>query len=487
LGRVRRKVLHLCLLLVGFALLLAEHARAAERLMLVLDGSGSMWGEVGGEAKIVTVRRVIGEMIDQLQPEQQVGLIVYGHNEKGNCGDIETVVPVGPLNKTQLKMAINNISPKGMTPIADAVTLAAEALRYTEEKATVVVISDGRESCGKDVCATAERLESTGVEFTAHTISLDIGDEEGQKQLRCLAQYTGGKFLVVQNPPAELAQALQEIRKEVAPEPAPRTTRLIARIGSGDVANGPVDWTIINQTTENVIRTESKSGILEHPLDNGRYEIYVRAGPLVGETIAEVKGGAADEITVSLAPRETGTALSAPASVAAGKPMEFSWRGPKASGDLIFIVPGATADNRYPLDDNNRHKAADGSPARLVAPAQPGTYEVRYFSFDNGKVLARSPLEVTKPEVTLEAPRVVPPGTEFEVVVRGPNAPGDIVFIAPPDSEDNRYPISGTRKHKVADGERARLMSPAEAGTYELRYYSWPNGRKLASRALVVR
>lgn len=471
----------------GFALLLAEHATAADRLMLVLDGSGSMWGEVSGEAKIVTVRRVIGDMIDQLRPEQQVGLIVYGHNEKGNCGDIETVVPVSPLNRTQLKMAINNISPKGMTPIAGAVTLAAESLRYTEEKATVVVISDGKENCGKDVCATAERLESTGIEFTAHTISLDIGDEEGQAQLRCLAHYTGGKFMVVQNPPAELAEAVQEIRKTVAPEPAPRITRLIARVGSRDVVDGPVEWTIINQDTEDVIRTESKSGILEQSLDDGRYEIYVRAGPLVGETIAEVKGGAADGIIVSLAPSETGTDFAAPGSTAAGKPMEFTWRGPSASGDLIFIMPAGTQDNRYPLDDSVRHKAADGSPARLVAPAQPGTYEVRYFSFANGKVLARSPLEVTKPEVTFEAPRVVPPGTEFEVVVRGPNAPGDIVFIAPHNWEDSKYPISGTRTHATAGGERARFMAPTEAGTYELRYFSWPNGRKLASRALVVR
>ena len=46
-----------------------------------------MWGQIRGEAKIVTTRSVI----DGLPAEQAVGLLAYGHRRDGDCQDIEHV------------------------------------------------------------------------------------------------------------------------------------------------------------------------------------------------------------------------------------------------------------------------------------------------------------------------------------------------------------------------------------------------------------
>ena len=66
------------------------------RTVLVLDASGSMWGQIDGENKIVIARRPMGELLDTLPEDQQLGLVAYGHRRKGDCGDIESLVAPAP-------------------------------------------------------------------------------------------------------------------------------------------------------------------------------------------------------------------------------------------------------------------------------------------------------------------------------------------------------------------------------------------------------
>ena len=100
-----------------------------EDLVLILDGSGSMWRELNSEHMIVSARKVLGTLVDGLPSDQQVGLIAYGHNREGDCSDIETLAPIGPLDPTSLKSSIEAINPKGKTPITDSVNRAFDLLR----------------------------------------------------------------------------------------------------------------------------------------------------------------------------------------------------------------------------------------------------------------------------------------------------------------------------------------------------------------------
>ena len=58
--------------------------------------------------------------------------------------------------------------------MTDAVVAAADSLRYTENAATVILVSDGIETCNPDPCAAAQILAETGVDFTAHVIGFDV-------------------------------------------------------------------------------------------------------------------------------------------------------------------------------------------------------------------------------------------------------------------------------------------------------------------------
>ena len=188
--------------------------------MLVLDASGSMWGQIGGKAKMDIARDAVANMLGSWPASQQLGLMAYGHRSKGNCADIEMLKAPAVLDKAGFQRAVNALQPKGMTPISASVRMAAEQLKFSERKATVILVSDGEETCHADPCVLGQELEKLGVDFTAHVIGFDI--EKGSKahaQLQCLATSTGGKYLDARNA-EDLNKAMGDVARTV-PAPAP--------------------------------------------------------------------------------------------------------------------------------------------------------------------------------------------------------------------------------------------------------------------------
>ena len=165
----------------------------SQRTIIVMDGSGSMWGQIEGRAKLEIARETVGAVLAQIPAEQEIGLIAYGHREKGNCGDIELMVPPAAGTGAAISQAVNDMRFLGKTPLSDAVRQAAEALHYTEDAATVVLVTDGLETCNADPCALANELEQAGLNFTAHVIGLGLSQTESA-QVSCLASGTGGRY-----------------------------------------------------------------------------------------------------------------------------------------------------------------------------------------------------------------------------------------------------------------------------------------------------
>ncbi len=206
--------LALSLVLSIFALS-PSHAEEGARVILVLDASGSMRAKIDGKSKMDIAKQVVGNLVKTWKPEDELGLIVYGHREKGNCKDIEVLREPGTLNVAEFMSAVNSLNPKGQTPMTDAVRMAAESLQFTEKKATVILVSDGIENCNADPCAVAEELKKLGVGLTVHTVGFGLDNQGAVAQLKCLAEKTGGTFTVANNA-SELQKAL---KKTVAAKP----------------------------------------------------------------------------------------------------------------------------------------------------------------------------------------------------------------------------------------------------------------------------
>lgn len=461
---------------------------------MLIDGSGSMWGEVDGDHKIVILRRNLSELVGHLQTDSEVGLFAFGHREKGNCGDIEEIIPPGPFDAQALTAAIESIQPKGKTPLSAAVRQAAESLRYTEEKATVVILGDGRESCGMDPCATAEELERTGVDLTVHSIAFDLADEVGTQQLQCFAQKTGGLFIQAADS-VELVAALEEVQQEVAPAaapepapaPTPRTVVLIAQdAASGTTIPGALTWTFINAETEEITVLDGPSGTAADELAPGTYDVIVESEQGFGEGRFSIDGSGETQVVVDLLASAPAGLVLARESLPAGEVLNVEWTFQGQPDDLLFITATDASENRYPLDDHRRHVVGSGSLASLVAPLEPGAYEVRYFSLAAGGVLHRAAVEVEPAQVELRGPAEADTGTSVEVHWSGPAAPGDIIFLAPVDWGPQSYPSRAGDRVPASTANPVQVPVPDRAGPHEYRYYSWANGKALAAVPIEV-
>jgi Ca-activated chloride channel family protein len=227
----------------GFAIPAAAQTGDA---ILILDASGSMWGQVDGQTKISAARKAVDSILSKWKTTDRLGLIAYGHRTKGDCRDIELVVPVGTFDPDKIRSAVRGLNPKGKTPMADSLRAAAQALRSTENKATVILVSDGIETCSPEPCAVAAELKKAGVNFTAHVIGFDVTDPAAKSQLQCIARATGGVYLDAQNASGlenALGRAVEatqgsKVQSEAPakPEPDPLTDknfRGIARLVAG--------------------------------------------------------------------------------------------------------------------------------------------------------------------------------------------------------------------------------------------------------------
>lgn len=188
---------------------------AADRVIVILDASGSMWGQVDGKPKQEIARESLRTALQSVPADEEIGFMAYGHRQKGSCDDIELIVPPAAGTAGAISTAADNLKFLGKTPLTAAVRQAAEALRYTEEKAMVILITDGLETCGADPCALGKELKAAGVDFTADVVGFGLTAEEG-RQVACLAENTGGKYIQASD-----AKALQDALAEtVAPAAA---------------------------------------------------------------------------------------------------------------------------------------------------------------------------------------------------------------------------------------------------------------------------
>ena len=278
--------------------------------ILILDASGSMWGVVENQTKIAAARQAIATILSKWKPADRLGLMAYGHRSKGDCRDIELLVPVGPFNPDAIRGAVNALNPKGKTPIADSLRAAASALRSTENKATVILVSDGIETCAPDPCAVAAELKRAGVGFTAHVIGFDVADPAAKSQLQCIARATGGVYLDARNPSAlddamsRVAEATQKPPAPIAPpaqQPAEdpfrgKNIRGVARLAAGldPISDAGMGWVVYKRAASGErgeFQTRFDGSPFAGTIDPGRYVVEIEYGQMKREVPVVVERG----------------------------------------------------------------------------------------------------------------------------------------------------------------------------------------------------
>ena len=178
--------------------------------MIVFDGSGSM-AEMGfndiNEPRIFEARRAISETVPEIAENRRLGLVIYGPKGVDECSGLDVRFPPMANAAKPVIDAVNTLEPSGSTPLTDAVKLAADELDYRNRPAAIVLVTDGKETCGGQPCMLATQLVNEGTDTTVHVIGFKVrgtffswdrdNDNDynvSESVARCLADHTGGTY-----------------------------------------------------------------------------------------------------------------------------------------------------------------------------------------------------------------------------------------------------------------------------------------------------
>ncbi len=455
-------------ILAGVVVSTADAAR--ENAIIVLDASGSMWGRIDDTPKIVIAREVLAGLLAEWPADRQLGIVAYGHRREGDCQDIEQILPVGPLDVGRTVELINGISPKGRTPLTEAVRQAAEQLSFEDTPATVILLSDGLETCQADPCALGEELARRGVDFTAHVIGFDVAEED-YPQLSCLAESTGGTFLPAGNAD-ELQAALATAAQTVEPV-LPDELRFRGINSETGAVFSEVEWSVsVDGQPPQTVLTGGEWLVLDPQAAD--YRVEGRQGPFEGVlelTLAPGSDGDHDVPMERVAAQVTVKSLDD----ATGAPLSgVNWRFLNlATEESTSAVVGASsyttivAPGSYRIEATQEQKA--GSIEITVEPRSDTTHEVR--------------LSGNLPAATLKAPAEIPAGSVFTVEWTGPADSQDYITIVEVGAPAGAYNDYARVK---ADGKPVEITAPDAVGKYEVRYVLNASKTVLASQPVAL-
>ena len=464
----------------GSPLFAPGKVHAEENVMLVLDASGSMWGRVDGQPKIAIAKKVVEQLFNDLSGKANMGVIAYGHRAKGDCGDIQTVIPLGPVDPARSVAIIDKLNAKGKTPITAAVRKGVEDLRYTEEKATIILVSDGLETCDADPCALARDLEAQGIDFTVHVVGFDLKGKD-TASLQCLAGETGGRYLPADSA-SELGEAIGKVIAEVKqpeppapapepepkveaeaepepePEPAPTSLRVAVHLSADQP---PLDRAYVYVVPEAANKNRSKAvatGSSRNPykVAPGKYYLETSVGRLNGTAEVTVEEGKENHARIIL---NAGLLHVSAVPNEGGQPLKKAY--------IYVDEPTAGADGK--------RKAVTAGNTRNTFTLPAGKYYVRAKV---GKVAVGQEIEVVAGQ-KIETVLVLGSGVlKVTIVAEEGGKPVKKSYVRIYETEVG---VNGKRKQVTAGNPRNSFDLPA--GKY---YVTGTVGKAIAARELEV-
>jgi Ca-activated chloride channel family protein len=253
-----------------------------------------MWGQMDGKTKMEIASSVLNSTMSNLETAQKVGLVAYGHRKKSDCKDVEFLVDFSEGSASEVSKAVSTIKPLGKTPLAYSASLVIDKLRSSKTKATIILLTDGVESCDGNICEVVKAAKAEGIDFKLHIIGFGLKPGDSN-QLKCAATAGDGNYYDAVN-----AEGLSSVLNEAVEQNVDKPN---GNFGIYAEKNGePVDAYIkvYNAGTEvqvGTIRTYGRTGMIFLPA--GKYDLVAnpiqsKVNKLLLKNIENVEG----EITI---------------------------------------------------------------------------------------------------------------------------------------------------------------------------------------------
>jgi Ca-activated chloride channel family protein len=419
-------VVRLLLLALGLGALLSPPAFADDVApsVLIVDSSGSMAARLpDGRVKLDAARTVIKETLANWPVGGELAVVAYGHRRQSDCADIETLSPLMPVDATAIEQQLKLLMARGKTPISDSLRHAAALL--PDGGGTIILVSDGIETCEADPCAVAKALKDANAEVFIHVVGLGLTEDE-RRQLACIPENTGGRFFSADDSHA-LAEALKKVKEVVAeppppalppaPEPPPVQAEtppvavepgtnspgpdilvrvnLVAVAGELGIVDAPARWRVTDGAGKAIYEGESRALTLDLPA--GPYSVVVEAANAEGKADITTTGEPGQTFEVDLVAGRLDLALAAtrdaePFGDAEAQGIAWSVEPLDSQGEaevpqiarpILLLAPG-----KYKIGASLK-----GMHAEATAEVAPGKAEAVTLAFDLGTVTLEAVLE----------------------------------------------------------------------------------------------
>ncbi|GGA90065.1 vWA domain-containing protein [Ornithinibacillus halotolerans] len=175
---------------------------------ILLDASGSMEETLDGKTKMELAKEAIESFVSILPEQVNVSLQIYGNEGDGQAGDkekscnsTEVVYELAPYDESKFGEVLEGVKPGGQTPLAASISKAYDDIQNKAEEGAeniVYIVSDGLETCGGNPVEEAEKLNQSDMQAVVNIIGFDV-DDEGQNELKKIADAGAGKYLTVKS------------------------------------------------------------------------------------------------------------------------------------------------------------------------------------------------------------------------------------------------------------------------------------------------
>lgn len=165
-------------------------------LEIVLDASGSMLKHMDGRRRIEIARTSLAKLVkDHLKPDDRVALRVFGHDKPGSC-ETTLVQPIGPLDPDAMTATVNGIVPQNLakTPIAASLGQVESDLKDVTGTKTVILLTDGEETCGGDPRAVISMLAAHDIQVRVNIVGFSVDDPMLKGEFREWARIGRGRY-----------------------------------------------------------------------------------------------------------------------------------------------------------------------------------------------------------------------------------------------------------------------------------------------------
>ena len=202
----------------------APFAATNRATQIVYDSSGSMWGQINGRPKYLVARDAMKDVMGALAGAPNLSLRVYGDQsprDQHDCADTRLLIGPGEVSSADdVEAKIAALRPRGQTPIAHVLEQAGKDLSAFEGERSIVLVTDGVESCGGDAVGVARRLhEELGI--AVHVVGLGAegaGPDTNRSGLEEIARNASGSFVTAETAShlrEQVAHAIRETRFRV--------------------------------------------------------------------------------------------------------------------------------------------------------------------------------------------------------------------------------------------------------------------------------